>query len=273
MTSYAADLALAHQLADAADAVTVPRFRAVDLEIEHKPDLTPVTDADRESETVMRSLLAAQRPSDAVVGEEYGATGDSTRRWVMDPIDGTKNYVRGVPVWATLIGLQVDGQTVAGVVSAPLLGRRWWAAQGDGAFTGSSVSDARPCHVSRVTSLEDAFFSYASLPGWDDIGRLPQFVALLKRVWRTRAYGDFWSHMMVAEGVVDCSAEPEVSLWDLAALQVIVTEAGGRFSDLSGVEHADGGSVVSSNGLLHDDILIALAAAVTVDPAATTPAG
>jgi histidinol-phosphatase len=259
VTPFHDDLLLALELADAADAVSTDRFRAEDLVVESKPDLTPVTDADRATERVIREGIERARPGDAVVGEEYGTTGSGDRRWVIDPIDGTKNYVRGVPVWASLIGLQRDGRTVAGVVSAPALGRRWWAAQGEGAWTGGSLADARRIRVSQVGRLEDAFLAYASLPSWAEAGRLPQFVDLLRRVWRTRGYGDFWSHMLVAEGAVDCSTEPEVSLWDLAALQVVVTEAGGRFTDLSGVETADGGSVVSSNGLLHDGLLRALA--------------
>jgi histidinol-phosphatase len=270
VTSWDDDLRLAHAAADAADAVTMSRFLASDLQVQAKPDLTPVTDADRASETTIRAILERERPADDVLGEEYGATGDGTgRRWVIDPIDGTKNYVRGVPVWATLIALQQDGQTVTGVVSAPSLGRRWWAAQRGGAWTGSSVRAARACRVSRVSTLADAYFAYSSLPGWGDIDRLSQFLGLLERVWRTRGFGDFLSHMLVAEGAVDCSAEPEVSLWDLAALQVVVTEAGGRFSDLTGVQRADGGSAVSSNGLLHDELLEILG---TARAAATGPA-
>jgi histidinol-phosphatase len=256
VTGWHDDLRLAHAAADAADAVTMSRFLASDLQVEAKPDLTPVSDADRASETTIRAILERERPDDDVLGEEYGATGDGTgRRWVIDPIDGTKNYVRGVPVWATLIGLQQDGQTVAGVVSAPSLGRRWWAAKGGGAWTGSSVRDARACRVSKVSALSDAYLAYSSLSGWRDIDRLPQFLDLLDAVWRSRGFGDFLSHMLVAEGAVDAAAEPEVSLWDLAALQIVVTEAGGRFSDLSGLERADGGSVVCSNGLLQDELL------------------
>jgi histidinol-phosphatase len=269
VTTWDDDLRLAHAAADAADTVTMSRFLASDLQVEAKPDLTPVTDADRASETTIRAILERERPDDDVLGEEYGATGDGTgRRWVIDPIDGTKNYVRGVPVWATLIGLQTDGQTVAGVVSAPSLHRRWWAAKGSGAWTGSSVRDARGCRVSKVSALSDAYLAYSSLSGWRDIDRLPQFLGLLDAVWRTRGFGDFLSHMLVAEGAVDASAEPEVSLWDLAALQIVVTEAGGRFSDLSGLERADGGSVVCSNGLLHDELLELIGIAAASSPPA-----
>jgi histidinol-phosphatase len=271
VTTWDDDLRLAHAAADAADIVTMDRFLASDLQVESKPDLTPVSDADRASERTIRAILERERPDDAVLGEEFGATGDSSgRRWVLDPIDGTKNYVRGVPVWATLIGLQEDGRTVAGVVSAPSLGRRWWAAQGSGAWTGSSVREARACRVSKLSTLSDAFLSYASIPGWDDIDRLPAFLDLMHRVWRTRAYGDFFSHMLVAEGAVDCAAEPEVSLWDLAALQVVITEAGGRLTDLSGVDRTDGGSVISSNGMLHDELL-AIIGVHNTDVAAGSP--
>ena len=248
------DLALAHLLADAADRITLARFRAGDLRVTSKPDLTPVSDADTATETMLRALIAEHRPGDAVLGEEEGLIGDGPRRWVVDPIDGTKNYVRGVPVWATLVALQVAGVTNVGVVSAPALGRRWWAALGHGAWAGTQ-DDATRLHVSGVAQLADASLSYSSLPGWERQGRLPGLLALSQQVWRTRAYGDFWSHVLVAEGAVDASFEPEVSVWDLAALEPILTEAGGTFSDLAGRPGPDGGSVVCSNGLLHDAVL------------------
>jgi histidinol-phosphatase len=261
VTNWDADLRLAHELADAADVVTMSRFLAEDLIVDRKPDLTPVTDADRTVEREMRAHLEQARPGDTILGEEYGVTdAGAPRRWVIDPIDGTKNFVRGVPVWATLIALQHDEQTMVGVVSAPALNRRWWAASGSGAWTGASTRDARACHVSGVAALSDAYLAYSSLLGWEKRDQLPRFLDLLRQVWRTRGFGDFWSHMLVAEGAVDASCEPDLSLWDLAALQVIVTEAGGRFSDLSGVDRADGGSVVCSNGLLHDAVLDALSA-------------
>jgi histidinol-phosphatase len=261
VSTWEADLRLGHELADAADAVSIARFLAADLVVEAKPDLTPVTDADRAVERALREAVRQARPDDAFLGEEYGVTGSGSRRWVIDPIDGTKNFVRGVPVWATLIALQQNEKTVVGVVSAPALGRRWWAAEGNGAWTRFSAHEPRPCRVSKVGVIEDASLSYSSVCGWAERGLQPQFLALLDRVWRSRAYGDFWSHVLVAEGAVDASCEPELSLWDLAALQVIVTEAGGRFSDLSGVDRTDGGSVVCSNGLLHDDLLATLAPA------------
>ena len=257
MAGWSDDLTLAHELADAADAITQARYQASDLVVDTKPDLTPVSDADRAVEDAVRRILGERRPQDAVVGEERGSTGGGARRWIVDPIDGTKNFVRGTPSWATLLALEVDGEIVVGVVSAPALVRRWWAARGDGAWVRSPAGNRR-CQVSKVATLADAFLSYASLEGWEDSGRLARFLDLTREVWRTRAYGDFWSHMLVAEGAVDVSCEPEVSLWDLAALQPIVEEAGGRFSDLSGVATADGGSVVCSNGLLHDALLTAL---------------
>ena len=253
------DLALAHRLADAADAITTARFGALDLEVTAKPDLTPVSDADLAVEQAIRAELAASRPADAVLGEEDGETGTGPRRWIVDPVDGTKNFVRGVPVWASLIALQQDGVVTAGVVSAPALGRRWWAARGLGAFAGGSLGAARRLRVSAVGSLADASVAYSSLTGWEQQGRLPGLLQLSRDVWRTRAYGDFWSHVMVAEGAVDASFEPEVSLWDLAPLQVVVEEAGGRFTDLEGRERPDGGSVVCSNGLLHEQVRRGLA--------------
>ncbi len=247
------DLALAHQLADAADAITLARFRALDLQVAAKPDLTPVSDADLAVEETIRALLAQARPDDAVLGEEHGVTGEGPRQWVLDPIDGTKNFVRGVPVWATLIALRIDGRVDVGVVSAPALGRRWWAARGHGAF-----ADGQPIAVSRVAKLSDAHLSYSSLTGWEKQGRLEGLLQLSRDAWRIRAFGDFWSHVLVAEGAVDASFEPEVSLWDLAPLQVIVEEAGGRFTTLSGEARPDGGSCVCSNGLLHDEVLAGL---------------
>jgi histidinol-phosphatase len=254
--TLADDLALALRLADVADAITLSRFRAQDLRVDAKPDLTPVSDADLAVEEALRRVLYDEQPDDAVLGEEHGVTGDGPRQWVIDPIDGTKSFVRGVPVWATLIALRVDGRVDVGVVSAPALGRRWWASRGAGAF-----ADGQPIAVSRVSSLQDAHLSYSSLTGWEELGRLEGLLQLSRDCWRTRAFGDFWSHVLVAEGAVDASFEPEVSLWDLAPLQVIVEEAGGRFTDLSGQARPDGGSCVCSNGLLHDEVLAGLAPA------------
>jgi histidinol-phosphatase len=255
MAGYDDDLRFAHVLADAADDITSRRFRAQDLQVQTKPDLTPVTDADRTVEETLRGVLRRSRPRDAVYGEEFGQVGVGPRCWVLDPIDGTKNFVRGVPVWATLIALMMGDEPVVGVVSAPLLGRRWWAARGDGAWTGRGLTKASPCRVSGVRQLKDASLSYSSLSGWEEHGLLDEFLGLARAVWRNRAYGDFWSHVLVAEGAVDVAAEPAVSLWDLAALQVIVEEAGGRFTDLTGAARPDGGSAVATNGHLHDEVL------------------
>jgi histidinol-phosphatase len=259
MTAYDDDLRLAHVLADTADSLTMSRFRAQDLVVETKPDLTPVSDADKRVEEAIRSTLARARPRDAVHGEEMPDTGHGPRRWVLDPIDGTKNFVRGVPVWATLIAL-MDGDDVgAGLVSAPALGRRWWAASGSGAYTGKSLSSATRMQVSRVDQLGDASLSYSSLSGWRELGREEAFLDLTRDVWRTRAFGDFWSYMLVAEGAVDLAAEPQVALHDLAAPAIVVTEAGGRFTSLDGADGPAGGTAVATNGLLHDEVLQRLA--------------
>jgi histidinol-phosphatase len=260
VASYDDDLRFAHVLADAADDITTKRFRALDLRVDTKPDLTPVSDADRATEESLRNILRRSRPRDAVLGEESGLTGGGPRRWVLDPIDATKNYVRGAPIWATLIGLMDGDKVVVGVVTAPALGRRWWAAAGGGAWAGRSLTKASRCQVSRVSKLSDASFSFSGIGGWAEAGRLDGFLSLSQAVWRTRGLGDFWSHMLVAEGAVDISAEPDVSIWDLAALQVIVEEAGGRFTSLSGVAAPDAGSAVCTNGHLHDEVLAHLAA-------------
>jgi histidinol-phosphatase len=252
---YDDDLRLAHVMADQVDSLTMSRFKAPDLRVETKPDLTPVSDADRAAEELIRGQLARARSRDAVQGEEMPDTGHGPRRWVVDPIDGTKNFVRGVPVWATLIALIDGDEVVVGLVSAPALGRRWWAAQGSGAWTGRSLASASRMQVSAVDRLEDASLSYSSLSGWEEEGRLDGFLDLTRRVWRTRAYGDFWSHVLVAEGAVDLSTEPELALHDMAALVPIVTEAGGRFTSVRGVPGPFGGSALVSNGLLHDQAL------------------
>jgi histidinol-phosphatase len=255
---YDDDLELAKRLADAADRITLSRFGAADLRVDSKPDMTPVSDADRSVEESLRLRLADARPGDAIAGEEFGDTGDGPRRWVIDPIDGTKNYVRGVPVWGTLIALLDGDDPVVGLVSAPALGRRWWAAAGSGAWATDRDGTERRLAVSKVGALEDASFSYASLGGWSASGRRDAVLALTDRVWRSRAYGDFWSYMLVAEGAVDVAAEPELALWDVAALAPIVTEAGGRFSDITGRDGVHGAGAAASNGVLHDAFIAAL---------------
>jgi len=250
------DLSLALMLADRADGRTQARFGALDLRIDTKPDLTPVTDADRAVEADLREALGRERPQDSVLGEEFGGkTTFSGRQWVIDPIDGTKNFVRGVPVWATLIALLDDGVPAVGVVSAPAMQRRWWAARGQGAF--AAVGDAQPRRltVSSVAELGSASLSFSSLSGWAQRGLRERFVELTDAVWRVRAYGDFLSYCLVAEGAVDIAAEPEVSLWDLAALDVLVREAGGRFTALDGGAGPHGGSAVATNGLLQEQVL------------------
>jgi histidinol-phosphatase len=222
--------------------------------VETKPDFTPVSEADQAAERLIREGLNAARPTDAVLGEEFGTQGTGSRRWIIDPIDGTKNYVRGVPVWATLLALEEDGVMRVGVCSAPALGHTWWAVRGEGAF-----ADGSPIHVSEVRAIEDAQLCYSDFKWWEEFGLQDQFEALAKRSWRTRGFGDFWSHILVAEGAADIAAEPIVALWDLAPLLVIVEEAGGKFTDLAGNVTADGGNALSTNGLLHDEALAALA--------------
>ena len=253
------DLALAHLLADTADAISLARFRAVDLHVTTKPDLTPVSDADTAVERALRAALADARPDDAVLGEEFGvaepAPGTAGRRWVIAPIDGTKNFIRGVPIWATLIALLEHGQPVVGLVSAPALGRRWWAASGHGAFAGPDRADATALRVSGVTQLSDASFCYSSLNGWERIGRLEAILDLNRRTWRQRAFGDFYGYMLLAEGAVDIMVEPELSVWDLAALIPIVTEAGGILTGLNGRPGPDGASAIAANRALHQQVI------------------
>ena len=255
------DLHLAHTIADQVDPLTQAHFDNQDFEIETKPDLTPVTVADREAERLIRDYLSRARTRDSVLGEEFGTTGHSPRQWIIDPIDGTKNFVRGVPVWASLISLAEDGEVVVGLVSAPALGKRWWAVKGGGAWSGRSLALARQLHVSSVADLEDASLSYSSLSGWVDRRRLRGMLSLMQGCWRTRAYGDFWSYMLLASGAVDVAAEPELEVYDMAALVPIVSEAGGRFTSLAGEPGPWGGDAVATNGPLHDAVLALLAEA------------
>jgi len=239
-----ADLAFALELADVADAVALPRFRAVDLRVETKPDLTPVTDADRAVERALRERIAAARPGDGVFGEEEGGGGDGSVRWILDPIDGTRNFSRGIPVWATLIALEREGAPTVGVVSAPALGRRWWAARGAGAFASGTA-----IRVSAVGSLREAAVSCS---------QAGDLAAFEPRVWHARGLGDFWQHMLVAEGALDAAVDAPLAPWDYAAVAVIVEEAGGRASAPNGDEPRPGEQVVTSNGLLHDEVLALL---------------
>jgi histidinol-phosphatase len=248
------DLAVALALADTADEITMRHFRSPELEVVTKSDLTPVSVADRAAEEAMRASIERERPGEAVLGEEFGAEGGGDARWILDPIDGTRHYVRGIPLWATLIALEREGAVVAAVASAPGLGARWWASRGGGAF-----ENGRAIRVSSVATLEEASFSHAGVRSFDERGHGGALRALSERAWMERAYGDFWQHVLVAAGSLDFAVEAVVNLWDLAAVQLIVEEAGGRFSDFGGVARPDGGSAVSSNGLLHDEVLAALA--------------
>ena len=282
------DLALAHALADLADAITLDRYQSQDLVITTKPDNTPVTDADRAVETAIREALSTHRSADGLVGEEFGSDkGSSGRYWVIDPIDGTKNFMRGVPTWATLIALvQVDAsgneEVVVGIASAPALARRWAAAKDHGATvrfnsgnddfsteflssddsidveTNSAKSysvgsNEKKISVSKVSALSDASISYSDFVGWGD--RLEPFQKMLAGAWRTRGIGDFWSHMLVAEGAVDVAIEPSLAVWDMAALDIIVREAGGTFTNTAGQNGPFGGSGVSTNGVLHNAVI------------------
>ncbi|WP_084100884.1 inositol monophosphatase family protein [Demequina sp. NBRC 110051] len=255
---YADDLTLALAIADEVDALTMSHHDPAALTVELKADETPVTAIDRAAERIVRERIEAARPGDAILGEEYGASGDAPRQWVVDPIDGTKNFIRAVPAWATLIALLVDGEPVVGVVSAPALGRRWFAAVGGGAWRGQGPADAVALSVSTTATLRDASVSYSSLTGWEERGRLESFLQLSRTVWRTRAFGDFWSYMLVAEGAVDAAFEPELALHDMAALVPIVTEAGGVFTSLDGIPGPHGGDAIASNGILHQAVVDAL---------------
>jgi histidinol-phosphatase len=249
------DLALALRLADAADAISMDRFRAHDLRVSRKPDRTHVTDADQAVERAIRSAIAAERDGDGIYGEEYGVEGAGSRQWIIDPIDGTANYLRGVPVWGTLIALVVDGIPVVGVASSPALGKRWWAATGSGAWTRDGHGHPRRIHVSEVSDLADASISFQSIAQWDEAGYLDRLVTLTRAVWRDRAYGDLWSYTMLAEGLIDAVGEFGVQPYDIAALIPIVQEAGGRFTAVTGKDALSSESPVATNGLLHDAVL------------------
>jgi histidinol-phosphatase len=263
------DLALALELADLADSVTLSRYRAADLAVETKPDLTPVTEADRATEEALRDRLASLRPGDGVVGEEYGSSepAGSVRRWVLDPIDGTKSYVRGLDTWATLIALMDGDEVVVGVASMPALGRRWWASRGGGAFaggafpggavtaSGEAVAGGRPIRVSRIAQLGDAQLTWSGIEDWDAVDRGEAIISLGRACWRTRGFGDIWQYMLVAEGAAEIALDPAVAIWDMAAPMIIVEEAGGRFTDLAGARTPGGGSGIATNGLVHDAAL------------------
>lgn len=250
-----ADLELALHLADVADAITTNRFRARDLTADRKPDRTPVTDADLAVEDAIRTVLADRVPADVVAGEERGGTAGDGRTWMLDPIDGTKNFLRGVPAWASLIALIENGSPVVGVISAPALGRRWWASTGAGAWSTTGGGAPERISVSGVHDIADAYVSTTHLGTWVEYHSREAYLRLVDACWENRAFGDFWQHCLVAEGAIDLAAEPIVNPWDVAAAQVLVEEAGGTFTDLSGQARYDGGSALSSNALLHDAAL------------------
>jgi len=251
----AADLALALRLADAADAVSMAKFDVADLEIEVKADSSHVTEADLAPERLIRGLLETERPDDGILGEEFGTSGDSRRQWIIDPIDGTANYLKGIPMWTTLISLAIDGTPRVGVASQPAIGRRWWAATGLGAWTNTPTGDARRLAVSAVDSISDASASFQSITQWDDAGHIEPLLRLSRAVWRDRGYGDAWPYMLLAEGRLEFVAEFDVKPYDIAALVPIITEAGGRFTSFDGDDSISELSALATNGILHDDFL------------------
>jgi histidinol-phosphatase len=256
--NWDSDLQLALDLADAADEVAMRHYLSADLHVETKPDQTPVTEADKGTEQVIRAGLQQQRSDDVVWGEEFGGEGEADRRWIVDPIDGTKNYVRGVPIWCTLIGLQSGDEFVVGVASAPAMGRRWWASTGRGAWTRDVNHRVRRLSCSGISQISDASFSYSDEEYWRERGSYGGLRQLVDQSWRTRAYGDFLSHVLVAEGAVDIAAEPALMPWDMAALIPIVTESGGKITDFEGQAPLFGGCAVTTNNHLHDAVLSVL---------------
>lgn len=252
--SLAEDLALALRIADAADLITQSRYQSQDLVITTKPDNTPVTDADKATETAIRAILTKERPDDGVLGEEFGESDNlGSRYWVIDPIDGTKNFMRAVPTWSTLIALVENGEVVVGVVSAPALMRRWHASKAGGAFVSFNGGAARKISVSQVSQIKDASVTYSDFVGFGE--RKNAFMSLIDQSWRSRGFGDFWSHMLVAEGSADIAVEPELAVWDMAALDIIVREAGGSFTSITGEPGPHHGSGLSTNGILLDQVV------------------
>ena len=258
MSTAITDQDLTLKLADAADEISLARFRALDLRVEAKPDASPVTDADRSVEERLRAILQRHRPEDAIIGEEFANQGEGARTWIIDPIDGTANYLRGIPIWASLIALRVDDEITTSVVSAPALGRRWWAQRGNGAFTKDIDGRIRLIETSKVSDLAASSISYNSLQLWDQAGKLDELVTLSRQVWRTRAFGDFLSYMYLAEGALEMVSEHDLKLYDIAALVPIVEEAGGTLTAIDGPLTAESSSVLATNTLLHDEFMKAL---------------
>ena len=253
--SYSDDLSLALALAGNADLISLDRFSALDLVVTTKPDRTPVTDADQAVERSIRAGIEAARPNDSILGEEYGTQGSGSRQWIIDPIDGTANFLRGVPIWATLIALAIDGVPVVGVVSSPALGKRWWAATGHGAFGMAHGHEPVTLQVSGISELADASMSYNNIKGWDAAGHLDQLIGIQRELWRAQAIGDAWAYMLVAEGHIEAAGEWDMKPYDIAALMPIVREAGGRFTSLQGDDGPWSGSALASNGQVHDTLL------------------
>jgi len=253
------DLSLALALAAEADLISFDRFQSLDLVVTTKPDRTPVTDADKAVERAIRSGIETARPTDSILGEEFGTEGDSRRQWIIDPIDGTANFLRGVPIWGTLIALAVDDVPVVGVVSAPALGKRWWAARGHGAWSSTRGAAPEKLQVSAVADLADAALSYNNIQGWDGAGHLDALVSLTRDVWRARSIGDMWAYMLLAEGSLDIVGEFDLKPYDMAALIPIIEEAGGRFTSLTGAMGPWHGSALATNGVLHEAVLEKLA--------------
>jgi histidinol-phosphatase len=249
-------LALAHAACDEADALARAAFRR-DLRITTKPDRTFVTEADTAIERAIRWRIAAAHPDHGLVGEEYGTeAGDATTRWYIDPIDGTHNFIRGVPLFGTLLAVERDRELQAAVLSAPALHERWWARRGGGAWARGADDDApRRIHVSGVASLADAQLLYGSGHDIEASGRAPGFHALLGDVWRERGFGDFWGYALLAEGAAEAMVEVDLWPWDAAAPMVLIEEAGGGVTDLDGRRAIDSKTFLATNGLLHDEIL------------------
>lgn len=243
------------------------RFDAADLDVSLKPDATHVTESDLATERAIRAILDVERPGDGIFGEEFGAAGDTHRQWIIDPIDGTANYLKGIPMWATLIALAVDGESRVGVVSQPAIGRRWWGATGLGAWTSGADAEPRRLAVSSVDSIDQASVSFQSIAQWRDAGELPALQRLTSAVWRDRAYGDAWPYMLLAEGRLELVAEFGVKEYDIAPYAVIIPEAGGRFTAYDGSDSISRQSSLATNGVLHDRFL-----ALLHPPTATEPA-
>ncbi|MFK7916743.1 MAG: inositol monophosphatase family protein [Ilumatobacter sp.] len=255
------ELALAQTVADAADAFTLPHFTARDFTVDWKTNATEVTEIDRSAESLIVEMLTTARPRHGVFGEEHGLAGDAASpwRWVIDPIDGTSGFVRGIPVWATLIALTHEGVPVLGMVSAPALGFRWWGGVGLGARM-STRGQTRVIAVSTVSDLAESQASITHSPGWDELGLTDRLVSLQQGARRSRGMGDFWQHMLVAEGAMDIAVDAVgVAPYDLAAVQPIVEAAGGTFSDRLGVRTHEHDTAISTNGFLHDEVIATLA--------------